>query len=137
MTHQHGGRPGSGNYAGGKHASGGGAKDVGSRNWEIAHGIDVGGKTSQFARGAGNDGSDNDGYSTEITKPDIEKQPEKEETPEKLFSESWRLYVARREWDLSDVIEIDYPDRYGPYWMITYKNGKKIRISGNVILEEN
>ena len=57
MTHQHGGRPGSGTHGGGKGASGGGRGDVGSRNWEIAHGIDVGGKTSQFACGAGNDGS--------------------------------------------------------------------------------
>ena len=136
MTHQHGGRPGSGTHGGGKGASGGGAKDVGSRNWEIAHGIDVGGKTSQFARGAGNDGSDNEGYSTEITKPDVEKQPEKEETPEKLLSESWKLYVDGIEWDLSDVIDIDRPCRDYCYWIIEYKNGKETRVSGNVILEE-
>jgi len=62
MTHQHGGRPGSGTHGGGKGASGGGRSDIGSRNWEIAHGIDVGGKTSEFARGAGNGGSDNEGH---------------------------------------------------------------------------
>lgn len=50
MTHQRGGRPGSS----GRGATGGGASDVGSRNWEIAHGIDVGGKSSGFAHGAGN-----------------------------------------------------------------------------------
>ena len=61
MTHQHGGRPGSGTHGGGKGASGGGSGDVGSRNWEIAHGIDVGGNASKFAYGSGNNGSDNGG----------------------------------------------------------------------------
>ena len=141
MTHQHGGRPGSGNYAGGKYASGGGASDVGSRNWEIAHGIDVGGKSSGFAHGAGNQtgggGSDDSGYCAEET-PElkIEKQPEEVEPPNKLFSETNKLYVNGDEWDLSDVIDIDSTCRDYCYWILTHKNGKKTRISGNVILEE-
>lgn len=130
MVHQHGGHPGSS----GRGASGGGSSDVGSRNWEIAHGIDVGGSGNKTGRG----GSDDNGYgycAKEIPKLKIEKQPEEKST-EKLFPDLWKLFVNDCEWDLSDVINIDKPCRDYCYWILTHKNGKKTRIAGNVILEE-
>lgn len=134
--HQHGGQRGSS----GKGAPGGGASDVGSRNWEIAHGIDVGNKGSGFAHGAGNQtgggGSDDSSYCMKKTpKLKIEKQPEEKST-EKLFSDLWRLFVNDDEWDLSDVVDIGRPCRNYCYWILRHKDGKKTRISGNVILEE-
>ena len=128
MVHQHGGRPGSS----GRGASGGGASDVGSRNWEIAHGIDAGGSGNKTGGGESDYlGSDVE----EIPKPKTEKQPEEKST-EKLFPDFWKLFVNNYEWDLSDVIDIDKPCRDYCYWILTYKNGKKTRISGNVVLEE-
>ena len=126
MTHQHGGRPGSGTYAGGKHVSGGVASDVGSRNWEIAHGIDV---------GSGNKGSDSGEFAKETPELKIEKQP-KEKSTKKLFSDLWKLFVNGSEWDLSDVTDIDIPCPDYCCWILTDKNGKKTRITGNVVLEE-
>jgi len=136
MVHQHGGRPGSS----GRGASGGGVSDVGSRNWEIAHGIDVGNKSSGFARGSGNKtgggGSDDSGCYAETTNElKTEKQP-KEKSPEKLLPYLFRLFVDGEEWDLSDVVNINKPCQNYCYWILTHKNGKKTRISGNVILEE-
>ena len=141
MTHQHGGRPGSGTHRGGKHASGGGAKDVGSRNWEIVHGIDVGRQTSGFATGSGNKtggGSDDggEGYAETTNEFKTEKQPKKEDVPKRSFFETYKLYVNGDEWDLSDVVGVDKPCFNYYYWILTHKNGKKTRISGDVILEE-
>ena len=124
MTHQHGGRPGSGTHGGGKGASGGGSGDIGSRNWEIDHGINVGGG-----------GSDSGEFAKETPELKIEKQP-KEKSTKKLLSDLWKLFVNDSEWDLSDVITIDIPCRDYCCWILTDKNGKKTRITGNVILEE-
>jgi hypothetical protein len=134
MPHQHGGRPGSS----GRGASGGGASDRGSRNWEIAHGIDVG---SNFAPGSGNQtggGGENTeaGCSTEkFAALKIEKKPQ-EPSGGDTFQDLWKLFVDGNEWDLSDVINIEKPCRDWCYWILKYKDGKKTRISGNVILEE-
>ena len=87
---------------------------------------------------SGRGGSDDSGseYCAEET-PElkIEKQPE-EKSIKKLFPDFWKLFVNESEWDLSDVINIDRPCRDYCYWILTHKNGKKTRISGNVILEE-
>ena len=120
MTHQHGGHPGSS----GRGASGGGSSDSGSRNWEIDHGINVGGGRS-----------DSGEFAKETPELKIEKQP-KEKSTKKLFSDLWKLFVNDSEWDLSGVIAIDIPCHAYCCWILTDENGKKTRITGNVILEE-
>lgn|SRR3990167_743571 len=135
--HQHGGRPGSS----GRGPSGGGARDVGSRNWEIAHGIDVGTKGSGFAPGSANytgGGGEDESVSCcidTVAEADVEEQTKRKSVAKK-FSDIWKLSVNESEWDLSDVISIDRPCRNYYYWTLTHENGKKTRISGNVILEE-
>lgn len=120
--HQHGGRPG----GSGRGASGGGASDVGSRNWEIAHGS--GNKT-------GGRGGENADCKIDCTEEIVEPENKIPEV-QAASSDTWRLWVNDNEWDLSDVEDIDRPCREYCYWILQHKNGKKTRISGNVILEE-
>ena len=88
------------------------------------------------SKGGGGDSDDFGGGSGFKNSPPLKPLKEEELPKEARYCEKYKLYVDNNEWDLSDVEDIERPCRDFCYWILKHKNGKKTRVSGNVILEE-